>query len=86
MPAPTTVSQAAPSVYTTTATPVDPTPSGTIPNCGYYYAVQPGDYCNLISLNFSITFNQLVDMNPQLNSNCSNLLAGTLRMTDGNTN
>jgi len=76
IPASTTVKVAQPSIYTTTATPADPTPSGTILNCGKYYKVQLGDYCNLLALNNSITFDQLIAMNPDLDSACSNLIAG----------
>lgn len=63
-------------VYTTTATPAEPTPSGTIPNCGLYYGVVEGDFCNTVALNFSITLDQLYAMNPSLLANCSNLLTG----------
>ncbi|KAF2121004.1 hypothetical protein BDV96DRAFT_641641 [Lophiotrema nucula] len=68
--------QADPSVYTTTGTHPSPTPVGTIPNCGLYYEVVDGDYCNLIALKFSITFSALINMNPSLDSACSNLLLG----------
>ncbi|KAI9877824.1 MAG: hypothetical protein M1830_002721 [Pleopsidium flavum] len=76
VPPATTVAPASPTVYTTTAKPIGPTPKGAIPNCGKYYEVQPGDYCNLIALNSSITFSQLINMNPSIDSNCTNLLAG----------
>lgn len=69
-------SQAAPSVYLTTSTPAYPTPPGSVPNCGLWYEVQSGDYCDLIALNFSLTFSQLVDLNPSLDSTCSNLWVG----------
>jgi hypothetical protein len=62
-------------VYTTTATPAKETPPGTIKNCGHYYDTVSGDYCQMIAMNFSITFDQLRDMNPQLNSDCLNLWA-----------
>lgn len=63
-------------VYTATATPAEPTPSGTIPNCGLYYSVVEGDFCNTVALDFSITLDQLYAMNPSLDANCSNLLTG----------
>jgi len=69
-------SQANPTIFTTTAKAPAATPSGTIANCGLYYTVQPNDYCNLVALNFSITFGQLIDYNPSLDSACSNLLLG----------
>jgi len=73
---PTIASQAVPSVFTTTATPSEPTPSGTISNCGLYYTVQSGDYCNALALKFSITFSVLIALNPSINSACTNLLLG----------
>lgn len=47
-----------PTSYTTTANASLPTQSGTIPNCGLYYAPKAGDYCNTIVLKFSITLNE----------------------------
>ncbi|PSK36695.1 hypothetical protein B9Z65_1878 [Elsinoe australis] len=76
VPPASTVMQANPTVFTTTMKAPAPTPTGTIPNCGLYYTVKSGDYCNLVALNFSITFSQLIDMNPSLDSACSNLLLG----------
>ena len=94
IPAPTTASQAAPTVFTTTAyvlfylcrlsrelintfsTPAAPTLPGTIPNCGEYYIIQAGDFCNTISLNFSITVTEFINLNPSINSGCTNLLQG----------
>lgn len=67
---------ASPTIFTTTAHPALPTPNGTIHNCGLYHEVVSGDYCNLISLNYSITFSDLIDMNPSLDSSCSNLMRG----------
>lgn len=62
-------------VYTTTATPARETPPGTISNCGFYYNTVKDDFCGKIALNFSITFDQLRNMNPQLDSDCTNLWA-----------
>lgn len=64
-------------MYTTTAHPALPTAPGTIPNCGLYYNTVLGDYCQMIAMNFSITFDQFRAMNPQVDSNCSNLWANT---------
>lgn len=75
VPPATTAPVANPTVYTTTAIPALPTPPGTISNCGLYYNTQSGDYCNMIAMNFSITFDQLRAMNPQIDANCSNLWA-----------
>lgn len=63
-------------VYSTTATPVAPTLMGTIPYCGLWYNVTTGDYCNLISQKFGITSDQLINMNPTIHRNCSNLYLG----------
>ncbi|KUI60197.1 hypothetical protein VP1G_07396 [Cytospora mali] len=73
---PVSATQAYTTVYTTTATPAEPTPSGTIPNCGLYYGVVAGDSCSNVSLHFSITLDQFYAMNPSLFANCSNLLTG----------
>jgi len=62
-------------VYTTTALPAKETPPGTIANCGHYYDVVSGDYCQMIAMNFSVTFDVLRDMNPQLDADCLNLWA-----------
>ncbi|KAF1972801.1 hypothetical protein BU23DRAFT_466459, partial [Bimuria novae-zelandiae CBS 107.79] len=62
-------------VYTTTALPAKETPPGTIKNCGHYYDVVSGDYCQMIAMNFSITFDVLRTMNPQLDADCLNLWA-----------
>ena len=62
-------------VYTTTATPAKETPPGTIKNCGHYYDTVTNDYCEAIAMNFTITFNDLRAMNPQLDSDFTNLWA-----------
>ncbi|KAL1963092.1 hypothetical protein VTN77DRAFT_8738 [Rasamsonia byssochlamydoides] len=64
------------SAYTTTATPSQPTPSGTTANCGKYYNVVAGDNCQLVCLKNGITFPQFQAMNPEIYSNCSNLWLG----------
>jgi len=50
------------------------TPSGTTPQCGKYYVVASGDYCNLIALANSLTIDEFYAMNPSLDDCCSNLL------------
>ncbi|MCJ1394842.1 hypothetical protein MMC18_007722 [Xylographa bjoerkii] len=72
---PTLVAQATPLVYTTTAIPAEPTRPGTIPNCGLYYDAQPGDGCGAIALNFSITLNQFIAMNPSVDLQCDGFWA-----------
>lgn len=73
---PPSATVATPSIYTSTATAADPTRTGTIPNCGRYYEVQTGDDCNMIAMNFSLTFSDLINMNPSIDSACSNLWVG----------
>ncbi|KAI2643597.1 carbohydrate-binding module family 50 protein [Xylaria nigripes] len=64
--------------------PMTPTVPATIPTnaadgsdkpCGRWYSVQEGDYCNLLTLKFGISLNDLIFLNPALNVNCTNLLA-----------
>ena len=57
-------------------TPPGPTLPGTASNCGNYYLVQSGDSCDTISLNYSISYALLVNLNPSINSGCTNLLSG----------
>lgn len=69
--APTSVGE-----YYTTATPAEPTQSGSIANCGLYYNVVSGDTCNQIALVYGITFADLQAWNPYLNDGCTNLWLG----------
>jgi LysM repeat protein len=69
--APTSVGE-----YYTTATPAEPTQSGSIANCGLYYNVVAGDTCNQIALVYGITFADLQAWNPYLNDGCTNLWLG----------
>lgn len=50
------------SVYTTTATPTGPVPSGSIPNCGLYYTIQEGDECALICVAYYLTLDEFMGM------------------------
>lgn len=63
----------------TTATVAAPVPdtvaSGTNTDCGQYYTVQAGDYCNLLAMRFGISLSDLLFLNAGLNSNCTNLFA-----------
>ncbi|KAJ7348317.1 hypothetical protein DFH08DRAFT_865744 [Mycena albidolilacea] len=68
---------APPPVPTATAVvpPPGQTPPGTTLNCGGWYFVQPGDFCTKVALNNSVTLDDLVTLNPELNSDCTNLWA-----------
>lgn len=49
---------------------------GTTTECGKYYQVQSGDYCQLVALNNSIAIDLFTLINPSINSGCSNLVPG----------
>ena len=57
---------------TTPGATVVPTPSGvangTNIKCGQYYLVQPGDYCNLLTIKFSISLPDFIFLNPAINA------------------
>lgn len=61
---------------TTTVAPPGPAASGTTRDCGKWYLVQPGDFCQLVALNKTIDLGLFLSINPSLDSSCSNLLAG----------
>jgi hypothetical protein len=44
--------------------------------CGMWYQVGTGDYCNMLVLKFGISLVDFVFLNPTINSNCTNLLLG----------
>ncbi|EFQ32525.1 LysM domain-containing protein [Colletotrichum graminicola] len=71
-PEPTTL---APSIPTTAA----PLPTNvavdTNDHCGKFYEVRLGDYCNLLTVKFSISLNDFRFLNPAINENCTNLYA-----------
>ncbi|KAF4534766.1 LysM domain-containing protein [Lasiodiplodia theobromae] len=69
---------------TTDLAPITPTTPATVPtdaapdsnqNCGRWYDVQPGDYCNLLTLKFGISLDDFIFLNPSINVNCTNLIA-----------
>ncbi|KAH8799634.1 hypothetical protein F5884DRAFT_111945 [Xylogone sp. PMI_703] len=68
--------QAAPTVFTTTATPAQPTPPGTFKSCGNYHEVAAGELCVQIALNYSITYLQFLSMNPSIHIGCTNMIVG----------
>jgi hypothetical protein len=41
--------------------------NGTNTYCGRYYKVVPGDYCNLVILEFSISLETFAFLNPAIN-------------------
>ncbi|MCJ1257535.1 hypothetical protein MMC24_005361 [Lignoscripta atroalba] len=63
----------------TTAITAAPAPSnvgpGTTAQCGRYYLVATGDDCSTISLKFSILLQDFYFLNPEINGDCTNLLA-----------
>jgi hypothetical protein len=64
-----------------TATAAAPVPSNArdLSNreCGMWYEVSSGDYCNLLVLRFGISLPDFIFLNPTINANCTNLLLGT---------
>ncbi|KAK6008144.1 hypothetical protein QM012_000047 [Aureobasidium pullulans] len=64
-------------VYATaTATSPGTLAYGTTSRCGKYYEVQTGDDCHLIALNFTISIGLFEAINPDINSDCTNLVPG----------
>lgn len=45
-------------------------------NCGEWYNVVEGDYCNLVTIKYGISLSDFIFLNPSINSNCTNLLFG----------
>ncbi len=56
--------------------PASPTQSGITSNCKQYYTVASGNSCTKIETQFSVTFDQLYQWNPAIDSNCGNLWVG----------
>lgn len=53
-----------------------PTAPGTTGNCGRFYLVREGDICNTVTLNNSVSLDDFLIMNPEVNTNCTNLWLG----------
>lgn len=51
-------------------------PLGTTSHCGKYYEVMSGDDCHLIALNYTIVLSLFQAINPDVNSDCTNLVPG----------
>ena len=49
---------------------------GTTSHCGKYYEVMTGDDCHLIALNYTIVLGLFQAINPDVNSDCTNLVPG----------
>ena len=64
------------SYATATITPPGPMPFRTTPSCGKLYKVNPGDNCQQISLNNTITMDLFELINPSINADCTNLTPG----------
>ncbi|KAI0906412.1 LysM domain-containing protein [Ustulina deusta] len=75
---PTTRSTTASPTATSTPTGPTPTQSGIAANCGAYYLVQTGDYCQEIvdKFNGKFTLSQFYSWNPAVGSSCGNLWVG----------
>ncbi|KAK1751404.1 hypothetical protein QBC47DRAFT_434461 [Echria macrotheca] len=80
---PSSSSTGVPSTTTAFATPGAPTPSGTTSRCFQYHTIVSGDTCFGIEQTFGITMAQLQAWNPQLASDCSNLLLGEAYCVQG---
>jgi len=61
---------------TATVSRPSPAASGTTLDCGKYYLVQPGDYCQLVAVNASISLDLFEAINSSIDSACDNLLSG----------
>ncbi|KAL4995513.1 hypothetical protein BDV10DRAFT_188040 [Aspergillus recurvatus] len=81
-PVPTTTYVATPTTLqkrgyaTSIVEPPGPVPRGTTKNCGQYYEVKPGDYCDSIADRFSIDYQLFRDINPAIDPQCTNLVPG----------
>ncbi|RDW68879.1 uncharacterized protein DSM5745_08639 [Aspergillus mulundensis] len=73
-PAPSTLQKR---VYATSIVdPPGPVPRGTTKNCGQYYEVKSGDYCDSIADRYSIDYQLFRDINPAIDAQCTNLIPG----------
>ncbi|KAL4770522.1 hypothetical protein BDW60DRAFT_217940 [Aspergillus nidulans var. acristatus] len=81
-PSPTTTFVASPTTLqkrdyaTSIVEPPGPVPRGTTKNCGLYYEVKPGDFCDSIADRFSIDYQLFRDINPAIDAECTNLVPG----------
>lgn len=81
-PSPTTTFVASPTTLqkrgyaTSIVEPPGPVPRGTTKNCGLYYEVKPGDFCDSIADRFSIDYQLFRDINPAIDPECTNLVPG----------
>jgi hypothetical protein len=71
---PTTTIPVVTSITTAASVPTD-VATNTTHNCGLFYQVQLGDYCNIVCLKFNINLDDFLFLNPSVNSNCTNLFA-----------
>lgn len=64
------------------STPTTPTTVPTNANvdsktdCGRWYTIQEGDYCDSVSINQGISSKDFYFLNPEINADCTNLLLG----------
>ena len=60
-----------------------PTPTGTTSQCYEWYVPKAGDTCSTIEASFEITFAQFVQWNPNIDSDCYNLMTGVAYCVSG---
>ncbi|KAJ7779318.1 hypothetical protein DFH07DRAFT_910767 [Mycena maculata] len=60
---------------TALATVPTPTAVGSTAACGEWAVAVAGDFCSTFALRYSVTLADLYTMNPEINANCTNLLA-----------
>lgn len=72
---PQTTRTLAPSIPVTPAPVPTDVANGTNIYCGRYYQAQLGNDCNLLVIKFGIALADFIFLNPQINENCTNLLA-----------
>ncbi|KAJ7062138.1 hypothetical protein C8F01DRAFT_1368795 [Mycena amicta] len=66
----------APVPSNSTAPPANLAPGTITAGCTKYYTIVSGDGCASVESKFNITLTQLIQMNPELNSQCTNLALG----------
>ncbi|KAF7296692.1 hypothetical protein HMN09_01078200 [Mycena chlorophos] len=52
-----------------------PTAAGSTAACGQWAVAMEGDYCSTFALRYGVTVSDLYTLNPEINANCTNLLA-----------